>query len=110
MKGMLVGTAVAVLLCVSLIGCGPEETIDVKQEAPPHAGSFKDDQRPFFDMQTECPVCGGTPLEQEFHVDTNEGRVYFDKQECADKFKGNQEQYMKQFKQKVNKVMMGGGS
>lgn len=110
MRKFLVGVAVAVLLCVGLMGCEPESGVEAKQEAPPNAASFKDDQRAFYDMQMECPVCGGQPIKQEFNVDTNEGRVYFDKQECQDKFEQDQQKHMKAYKEKINKMMMGGGS
>jgi len=110
MRTMLIGTVVALLLCVGVIGCGQEDTVEAKQEAPPNAASFQDDERPFYDMQMECPVCGGQPIKQELHADTDEGRVYFDKQECVDKFQQNPDQHMKKFKEKINKMMMGGGT
>ena len=55
-----------------------------------------------------CPVCGGQPISGEHYVDLQGGRLYFDKAECKDKFEQNQDQYLEEYRQKVQRQMSGG--
>ena len=51
-----------------------------------------------FRDQEKCPVCGGSPLHVDHHADVNGKRVYFDSEECVQKFKENQAEYVAKLK------------
>lgn len=106
MKKLILACAVLGLLCVFLTACGKQEQTgsDRAVEAMMlHPGTPK-----YFEMQTTCPVCDGIPISEDYYVDIDGRRLYFDKAECKQKFEGNQEQYLKEYKEKANKAMMGG--
>jgi len=63
------------------------------------AMTFKDGHEKYDDMQFICPVCGKEGLKQELHVDTEKGRVYFDKKECMEEFNGKEDEYLKKYEQ-----------
>lgn len=106
MKKLVLACAVLGLLGAFLSGCGKEEQTgsDRAVEAMMlHPGTPK-----YFEMQTTCPVCGESPISEDYYVDINGKRLYFDKAECKKEFQGNQEQYLEEYKEKANKAMMGG--
>lgn len=108
MRRIIVGLAIIALSYGALVGCGGEGG---KQDVqtPTTAIEIQDDHRAYYDMQEECPVCGGRPIKQEFHADTDKGRIYFDKKQCVDKFNENRDQYLKKFGQQVQNQMPGVG-
>lgn len=51
--------------------------------------------------QTTCPVCGNGIKEEHYvDVETGEGskRLYFDSEECVEKFKEDREKYLEKYK------------
>jgi len=118
MKRLILG-----ILCVGLVafvaaGCeksGSDSDGQTQPQGRP-AMSFQDGAKNYDDMQFVCPVCGKEGLKQELHVDTDQGRVYFDKQECMEEFKGNEQKYLQKYQQLKRQPAMpdqgqgGGGS
>ena len=101
-------------LCAGLVafvatGCGQGDSGGGSGSQPEGrpAISFQDGAKNYDDMQFICPVCGKEGLKQELHVDTDQGRVYFDKKECMEEFKGSEQKYLQQYDQM--KRQPGGG-
>ena len=106
MKKAILGLAVLVVLCVGFVGCNGGASQEEAEEVPT-AWQFHKDQPKAFEGQRTCPVCGQQPIKEEFYKDTDAGRVYFDKQECADEFEGNEQQYMQKLRQGASAQMTG---
>lgn len=91
--------AVALIFAVTT-SCGKGPSFE--EDGPPAAYLWHPEVPKVKEDQTHCPVCGETPLKKELHTDVGAGfRIYFDKQECLDKFKENPEEGLKKFKQQV---------
>lgn len=73
------------------------------------AAQLQGDVEPYFLYQHQCPVCGGEPIKQQFKADIDGKRVYFDKQECVQKWKNNTSKYKKKLDQHATDTMTGGG-
>ena len=102
---LIVAVGIVALLAAGFVGCGGDS--GPQTSGPPIADSFDDGAPKLLPMQEECPVCGSTPIKQEFYVDRRSGRVYFNKQECVDKFKQNPDQYMKKIHEQERQMFPG---
>lgn len=84
-------------------GCGGDSgdaqgNPDPKFHGP--AMMIKDGAQKFDKMQGNCPVCQGGPIDPEVHVDIEgKGRLYFDKEECKEKFEQNRDKYLSEYKE-----------
>lgn len=109
-KKLAVGAVALVLAASVFVGCGGDGNggaPGTKTGVANIAMEFDDDAKKFFPYQQKCPVDGGT-IKQEFHADVNGKRVYFDKQECVDKFKQNQDEYLPELRKQMESYMRGG--
>ena len=110
MKGRIAILVFSAVLCMGLLGCGGEQqTSSTKKTKPGPGGGPPDvttaaelakgqDAQPVRPMQMNCFVCGERPLKADIHADISmgggSGRIYFDKQECLDKFENNKKKYL----------------
>ena len=110
MKRLILAFLCAGLVAFAVTGCkdGGSQGDGAEPEGRP-AISFQDGAKNYDDYQFICPVCGKEGLKQELHVDTEQGRVYFDKKECMETFKEDQEKYLQQYEQ-MKRQPSGGGS
>ena len=107
MKYIGVGLSVLVVAGIMAVGCGAGGS-----EAPktnPTALQFHPKKAKFFEGQRECPVCGQQPIKEQFHVDTDAGRVYFDKEKCVQQFTQNEEEYLQKVRQQARQQMAPSG-
>jgi len=107
MRKVLLAGVVLALVCVGIVGCEKGGTAPQGEEIPT-AVQFKDGADKYFMYQHKCPVCDGQPLSADYYVDTEKGRVYFDKQECAEQFKANKEEMLKKLEKQIDDTMGGG--
>ena len=100
MKKLLMTLVIGALLSVGFVGCGDEGGGDAQASGGKTvvARRIQDGAKKFNQFQLRCPVCKGKPIKGEFHYDLEEGRqqgrVYFDKKECVEKFKQNPSKYL----------------
>ena len=99
MRGFVILTVLVAVLAMGFAGCG-QEAYDDTESGIQFAATIEDGADKYDPNQYACPVCDGQPISGDFYVDTDNGRVYFDKQECADKFEENPQQYLQQYQQK----------
>ena len=110
MKKLLAVILLASCLCLVLPACdggsgggnGGGTSTELDESGIPKdaviASKFDDGVEALRPQQSLCFICGQGPLKAEYHadVDTDGGqrRIYFDKQECVDKFEQNPDRYM----------------
>lgn len=97
MKKVLLCVAVAALMGAVFAGCdggsGGSEEYSEKPVMEMHPGEKKYDFQ-----QYECPVCGGHALKEELYSEVDDkGRIYFDKEECKNKFDSSPQKYLDQY-------------
>lgn len=96
----LILALVFVGLLVFTAGCeesGPASSGSEPDGRP--AMAFQDGHKKYYDHQFQCPVCGKEGLKPDIHVDLEQGRMYFDKEECKKEFNQDQEKYLQKFEQ-----------
>jgi len=100
--GMKVLAAGLLVFAVGLVvsGCGPgdgggEEGTGVTGVV---AGGIEDGAEPMNSSQGSCPVCGAS-IRPSVHTEGTEERVYFDKEQCLQKWNENPDKYMEDLKQ-----------
>ena len=97
--------AIALVACVlvgSIVaGCGGQGPEDSSSGTSPAAMQFQDDAKKYYEAQTECPVCGETPIKKNLYVDTDGGRIYMDKEACVDAFKNDKQKFLQKFEEKI---------
>ena len=110
MKKLLVTLALAAFVSLTLGGCGGSS-----QEADPEGEGYQvsamqidDGATPWDQMQYMCPVTGD-PIKPEHYVDYQGKRIYFSSEEAAKKFKGNEDNYIQNYRQMMRQQMSGGG-
>lgn len=105
----LLAAVVALALAFGMVGCGDSEA-DMEEETGGFVAAMDlDDNAPeYYPAQSLCPVCGGKPIKKDFYVETNKGRIYFDKKECEETFKGDKDKYMKEFQNQIDRDLSGG--
>jgi len=110
MKKTLVALAVSAVLTLGAVGCG-----DSSQQADPEGEGYQisamqiDDGATAWDqMQYMCPVTGD-PIKPDHYVDYQGKRIYFNSEEAAQKFQGNEEKYLQQYRKMMQQQMGGGG-
>lgn len=103
----LLCVAIIAMLCAGFVGCQKQGSSSSVQQSdlPAMAGNFQDDHHAYWGGQKTCPVCGQEPIKPKFHADADQGRIYFDKKECVQKFKENSEKYIKKLKDQLKKSM-----
>lgn len=82
---------------MGLAGCGgggSESGSDTSVAGKVVAGKIDDGATALLSTQIKCPVCG-EPIKKEVHTKPEENRVYFDKQECLERYRENTEKYGK---------------
>ena len=104
MKKFLPITIVLALCCLITVSCEKGGTAPEGKEITT-AVQFKDGADKYFMYQHKCPVCDGEPIEEDYYADTERGRVYFDKEECRDKFKANSEKFLKKLNEHMKRTM-----
>ena len=111
MTRLAIAAVVAAALAFACVGCG-ESAYEDTGSGIQFAATIEDGADKYNPNQNRCPVCGEQPIKGEFYADTEQGRVYFDKQECADKFKDDPQKYLKQMQQKMRGAYgpQGGGN
>lgn len=100
MKRIVVIVALTGLVAGFAAGCGGSgsDMASGEPEGRP-AIALEPDQNHYYDYQFRCPVCGKEGLKAEFHAETDQGRIYFDRQECMQTFKQDAQKYLKQYQQ-----------
>lgn len=104
---LAVAAAMLCVACVLIPACS--------EEYPKPAGEVKtadeidDGANKYWPMQRKCPVCGGQPIQADYHAELNGKRVYFDKQECVEEFKEDKAKYEEELKQQLMQDVMGVG-
>ena len=101
MKKLLVGIFAVALLGAVLTGCkqgnnGSGGGGDAKAAAGP-AISIKDGAKKYDKYQGNCPVCGKGPISPDYYADTDNGRIYFDREQCMKKFKEDPQKYLEEY-------------
>jgi len=92
---------IAVALCLAaacgfvFAGCGGGGA--GPQDRPNQARQIEDGADKYDPMQVSCPVCDTQSISGDYYADVDGKRIYFDKQECEDKFKENPQQYLQDF-------------
>lgn len=110
MKKLFLVLVLVGLVCLSLPACdgggggggGGGESAELDESGIPKdaviASKFDDGVDALRPQQSMCFICGQGPLKAEYHADVDvngeKRRVYFDKQECADKFEQNPDRYL----------------
>lgn len=100
MKKLIVILIIGTLVSVGFVGCGGQSGSDGDASGGETvvARRIQDGAKKLNQFQLRCPVCKGKPIKGEFHYDLQEGpqqgRVYFDKQECMKKFKQDPSKYL----------------
>ena len=98
MRKLLLCVAVAGLLGAALVGCGSGDSGGSEEYGEKPVVEMHPDTKKYDMMQYECPVCGGKALKEEFYSDVDDqGRIYFDKKECKEKFDQNPQEYLKDY-------------
>ncbi len=99
----------AVLLaCAIAAGCGGNGGNGEEPKGHLVAGGIGDGVSAAVPAQTECPVCGA-PITDEAYVDMDEGRVYFDSEECAQEWEQDPQQYRENLEEQKQPNLFGGG-
>ena len=70
---------------------------------PTMAYNFRDGAPKYYDEQKACPVCGGEPIKEDIHAEYQMKRIYFDKDECAQKFQESPQEYIQKWMERVQK-------
>ena len=85
-----------------LAGCGggSQEGGAAKTGGYYVAQGINDGANPAVPQQRECPVCGN-PITPDVHTESSDSRVYFDREECLNKWKKNKSQYMDNLKKEA---------
>ena len=97
MKARLALLLVVALMTAFAVGCGDEPGT---QEVS-YAGAIDDGAEKYAPSQYSCPVCGGRPIYGDYYVEVDGKRVYFDKEECAEKFDENRQKYLEELKKRT---------
>lgn len=96
MRFATIAAAVLALAGLALVGCGD---VSAPSEAKPmQARQIDDGAEKYSPMQIKCPVCNTQELSADIHSDVDGKRVYFDKEECKQKFDQDPQQYLEQWK------------
>ena len=77
-----------------MAGCGDGVGGRAGDKKEIRAKYIEDGAPKYFPEQRACPVCGKGPLFETHHVDVDGKRIYFDSEECVEKFKENKSQYV----------------
>lgn len=108
MKKLLWGLAVAVLLGAVVVGCTDSSTGE-GEGAAEDPRSFHPGVKKYDNMQFECPVCESAAIKEEFYSDVDdEGRIYFDKKECKEKFDADPQKYLQDYTKVTDQMRKGG--
>jgi len=109
MKRILVAVVISALVSFGMIGCG-----DSTPQADPEGEGYQisamqidDGATPWDQMQYMCPVTGD-PIKPDHYVDYQGKRIYFNSEEAAQKFQGNEDKYIKNYREMMQKQMGGG--
>jgi len=103
MKKLLIGIAAIVLMVGFAAGCGPSGgdgggSGGKRPDIP--ARSIEDGAEKYDPFQAQCPVCG-SPIYADHHAEVEQdgqsARIYFDKEECVQKFEQNPEEYLQDY-------------
>ena len=108
MRPNVLSVAVVVaVMSVLVAGCG-DGGEGGKSQSRLVAGGINDPAHAAVPAQTACPVCD-SPIKRDAYVDTEQGRVYFDAQDCAGKWQDTPEQYMQKLQEQAQPSPFGGG-
>lgn len=107
MKKLTLVVALCGALFLVLAGCGQQAYDDTKSGIR-FANKIEDGAEKFDPNQYKCPVCGGQPIKKGLHAKTEKGRIYFDKKQCAEKFKEEPKKHLKKYRREMSPY--GGGS
>ncbi len=106
MKKIYVLVVVLAAACFVVSGCGKEK--DGGGAAPktlPRADAILDGEPKYFKYQEQCPVCGADRMSPKHYADVEGKRIYFDSQECVEKFKKNQSKYLQELDKRKKEKM-----
>ena len=107
MRSIMIILAVGAALSLAVAGCGQGGGGEGESQDIISALQIQDGSTPYNERQFTCPVCGGKPISPDYYADVNGKRIYFDKEECAEKFKQDPETHLKQYRQEMMKSMGG---
>ncbi len=96
MRFTIVAAVALALAGVGLVGCGNGS--GPAEAKPMQARQIDDGAEKYSPMQVKCPVCKTQELAAEIHSDVDGKRVYFDKEECKQKFDQDPQKYLDQWK------------
>lgn len=99
--------AIITALSAVFVGCGGQGGGQKGQPETKVALEFKDGSQKYYPVQSTCPVCQGKPIKKDLYADTEQGRIYFDKQECVQKFKDNKAEYLQDFQRRIRSQQAG---
>ena len=105
-RGMKVLAAGLLVLVSGLMvsGCGRGDGgREESGETRTVARAIRDGAEPMNEYQKHCPVCGN-PISAEVHTESTEERVYFDSEQCMQKWSENPDQYMGNLKKQGEKA------
>ena len=88
---------------MALSGCGGGGP-STGDEVEAMAKYLEDGAAKFYKNQAWCPVCGSGGLNENYYVDVNGKRIYFDEKECQQKFENNQSQLLDRFKKHIEQA------
>ena len=100
-------TVMAVLSGVLVVGCGGEGGSE-KSKSRLVAGGISDEARAAVPAQTACPVCGAA-ITRDAYVDAEKGRVYFDSEDCVQKWRDNPDKHRANLDDQKQPSPFGGG-
>ena len=90
-------TLTTAVLCLGLfavmVGCEDSGPGADGASVPVMAWTIEDGADKYAPQQDKCPVCGGRPIKAEFYTEIDGKRLYFDKQECVQKYEENPDEY-----------------
>lgn len=105
MKKVALLLTLAVLVTPLLTACGEKQAQETEVT---FAGAIEDGAEKYAPNQFACPVCDQRGLQGAYHVELDGKRVYFDSQDCADKFEQNPDKYMENLKRQTMEGAMPG--
>jgi len=102
-KVFVLSVLCAVLIMPMLCGCGGPGNEGRGDQV--FASEIQDGAEKYDRSQYNCPVCQGQPIVADYYAEVDGKRIYFDSEECEQKFKENPEEYVEGFQSVREKRM-----
>ncbi len=104
-RNLIIAVCVSLgMIALSAMGCGKQSSGEgTKSDRPTMAYDFRDGAAHYYEEQKTCPVCGGQPIKEGVYATYQGKRIYFDKEECADKFESSPQEYIQKWQERIQK-------